>query len=136
MKKARLEGGDSEPINYEWVFRITKAKYQEQEGVPIVRIMGQLSSIDSVIYNDLEQGARNPEGIWGLLVQGKRPQIGGRNLNNREIYSYIEDCIIVKNHRLADVIKRHCLAIELMGDLEETVSATFRWEISNFLKIS
>ena len=54
-RKALLEGKDSEPISCEWMFRIAKAKWQEQEGVPIVRIMGQLSSSDRVIYNELEQ---------------------------------------------------------------------------------
>ena len=43
-----LDGKDFEMISYEWMFVISKAKYQEQEGVPIVRIMGQLSSIDRV----------------------------------------------------------------------------------------
>ena len=82
---------------------------------------------------------RNPECIWGSLVKKRNDhEASGRggDLTSREIYSYFGDCSIVKNRKLADVIKRHCLAIELMGDLEETVSATFRWEISNFLKIS
>ena len=104
---------------------ITKSKYQEQEGVPIVRIMGQLSSIDRAIYNELGRGVRNPEGNWGWLAT-KRNDLEALcgNLTNREIYSYIEGCIIVKNHKWADVIKRPCLTVDFMGDLEETVSDT------------
>ena len=44
-EKALLEGNDFEPISYEWMFRIMKSNYQEPEGVPIVRIMGQLVSL-------------------------------------------------------------------------------------------
>ena len=29
-EKAILEGNDSEPISYAWMFRISKAKYQEK----------------------------------------------------------------------------------------------------------
>ena len=31
-ENALLEGKDFEPISYEWMFRIAKSKYQEQEG--------------------------------------------------------------------------------------------------------
>ena len=31
-EKALVECKDSDPISYEWVFRISKAKYQEKEG--------------------------------------------------------------------------------------------------------
>ena len=67
--KAPLECKDCESISYEWTFRITKAKYPEQEGAPIVRIMGQSSSVGRAIYNELEQGVRNPEGILNWLVK-------------------------------------------------------------------
>ena len=69
-EKALLEGNDFEPISYEWVFMIFKAKYREQEGVPIVRIMCQLSAIGTAIYRELEPGVRNPEGVWGWLRGG------------------------------------------------------------------
>ena len=64
-----LDGKDFEMISYEWMFVISKAKYQEQEGVPIVRIMSQLSSIYRLSYSELEQWVRNPEGIWDSLVK-------------------------------------------------------------------
>ena len=66
-RKALLEGKGFGPISYELMFGIWKAKYHEQEGVPIVRLMSQLSAIDRVSYIELEQGARNPEGIWVCL---------------------------------------------------------------------
>ena len=53
---ALLEGKVTESISYEWLFRISQRKYQEQDEVPSVRIMDQLSSIGRVIYNELEQG--------------------------------------------------------------------------------
>ena len=99
--------------------------YQEQEGVPSVRIMGQFSPADRAIYNELEQAVRNPECTRDWLVK-KRLQSVGRGLTNREIYSYFGDCSIVKNQKLADVIKRHCLTIEIMGDSKAAVSDTLR----------
>ena len=45
-EKTLLDGNDSEPISYKWMFGMPKAKYQVEEGVPIVRIVSQLSSID------------------------------------------------------------------------------------------
>ena len=69
-ENALLGGNGLAPISYEWAFRILKGNYQEQEGAPIVRIKSQLSSIDRAIYIELEQGVRNPEGIWDFLVEG------------------------------------------------------------------
>ena len=85
--------------------------YPAQEAVPIVRIMGKLSSIGRVIYNESEQGVRNPEGIWVWLVKKKRPQsVGGvGGIANLEIYSYIRDYSIVKTSSwrmlLRDIVK-------------------------------
>ena len=74
-ENALLQGNDFEPISCEWMFRITKSKYQEQEGVPIVRIMGQLCSIDRAICNELGQGVRNPECIWRRLVKKRNERV-------------------------------------------------------------
>ena len=65
--KSLLEGNDSEPISYEWAFMIFKAEYKEQEGVPIVRIVGLLSAVGKAIYHELEDGMRNQEGVLGWL---------------------------------------------------------------------
>ena len=48
IEKGLLGGKDFETLSYEWAFGISKPNYQEQEGVPIIRIMGQLSPIDKV----------------------------------------------------------------------------------------
>ena len=45
-ENALLGCNDFGPISYEWVFGTSKANYQEQEGVPTVRIMSPMSSID------------------------------------------------------------------------------------------
>ena len=68
-ENALLGCKDFAPISYAWMFGISKATYQEKEGVAIVRIMSQLGAIDRVSYIELEQGIRNPEGIWGWLVK-------------------------------------------------------------------
>ena len=133
-EKALLEGNDSEPISYEWMFRITKDQYQEQEGAPIVRIMGQLGLIGRVIYHELEQGVRNTEGIWAWLVGKRNDFKASVGLTNREIYSYFAYCSIVKNHELAGVIKRHCRTIKFMCDLEEPLRDTPHAEPPNILK--
>ena len=44
---------------------IFKDKYQEQEGVPIVRTAAQLGAIENAICHELEPGVRNPEGSGG-----------------------------------------------------------------------
>ena len=38
-EKAILKGELYDPIGYEWMFKILRDKYREQEGTPIVRIM-------------------------------------------------------------------------------------------------
>ena len=63
-ENALLEGNYFEPIIYGRAVWILKSKYHGEEGVQIVRIMSQLSSIDRASYTELEQGARNTEGIW------------------------------------------------------------------------
>ena len=134
-ENALLGGNGLAPISYEWAFRILKGNYQEQEGAPIVRIKSQLSSIDRAIYIELEQGVRNPGGISDWLVEKRNGlKASGRDLTNREIYSSFGDCIIVKNQKLADVIRRHCLITDFIGDLEETVSDTFHVKFPNSRK--
>ena len=76
--KSLLEGKNFEPISYEWMFGISKAKYQEQEGLPIIRISGQLSSIGKVGNRELEQGARNPACVWGWIYVCVCVCVGGR----------------------------------------------------------
>ena len=103
---------------------ISRDMYQEPEGAPIGRIFGQLNGIVKVIYIELELGVRNPEGVrhpeggWGWLGRKRNDlRTMGRNLTNREIYMYFKDCSIVKSHKLDEAIRKHCLAIDFMGEL-------------------
>ena len=68
--------------------------------------MGQLGTIDKVIYHELEQGVRNPEGVWGWLRKERNDlNSSGRRVTNRAIYNYFEYFSIAKSHKLADVIR-------------------------------
>ena len=57
-------------------------------------------------------------------------------LTNREIYNYFEYFSIVKSHKLADVIRKHCLNVELVGGLGESVSDIPQGEFPNFLRMA
>ena len=57
----------------------------------------------------------------------------GRQLTNRSIYNYFKECIIVKSHKLAEIIRKHCVTVEFTGDLEESVSGIFCEKIPSFL---
>ena len=59
----------------------------------------------------------------------------GRRITNREIYNYFEYFSIVKSHNLAEVIRKQFLTVELMGDLEESVSDTSQGNFPNFLRM-
>ena len=45
-------------------------------------------------------------------------------LNNREIYNYIKECIALKSHKSEEIMRKHCLTVEVMGDLDGSVSDT------------
>ena len=47
------QGDVYEPVDYVWRFKISKSKYQEPVGSPIVRIVKQLSGIEGVIFREL-----------------------------------------------------------------------------------
>ena len=88
------------------MFRIFKDKCQAQEGAPIDRIMGQLGAIGKAIYLELEPGVRNPECSRGCLGQ-KRNDLkeSGMNPDNRGIYNYFKERIVVKSHKSAEIIR-------------------------------
>ena len=65
-------GGLYEPIDYVWMFRILRAKYQEPGGVPIFRITQQLSESKGIILRELGIGVRKPDGAWGRLGKKRR----------------------------------------------------------------
>ena len=76
-------------------------KYREPDGVPTVRIMGQLNGAGEIIYRELEPGVRNPEGVCGWLGKSRRDiKSPGRHLTNREVYNYLKDFRIVESHKL------------------------------------
>ena len=43
----------------------------------------------------------------------------GRRLTNREIYMYFKDRIVVKSHKLAEVITKHRLTSDCMAGLDD-----------------
>ena len=109
------------------MFKIFKANCQEQEGVPIVRIAGQLSAIGKAIYRELEPGVRDPECFWGWLGKKRNDlKSSGRRLTKREIYNCFKDRSVVKPHMSAEIIRKPCLTISFRGDLEESASDIFR----------
>ena len=61
-EKLLLQGEVLEPIGCEWMFGISKGKYKERPGESIVRLMAQVEDINQVIYKELEEDARDPEG--------------------------------------------------------------------------
>ena len=82
-EKALLECNDFEPFRYGWAFWVLKSKYQEKEGVPIVRIMSRLISLVRVSCSELEHWVRNPECIWGWLVRKRNGLKAAWELTNR-----------------------------------------------------
>ena len=70
------------------------------------------------------------------MVMGERNDLKefGRRLTNREIYNYIKERSVAKPHKLAGIIRKHCITIEFMDDLEESARGLFRGQFSSFLK--
>ena len=66
-EKSLLQGEVSEQIGCEWMFRILKGKYKERPGEAIMRLMAQLVDISQLVYQELEEGAQDPEGVRGWL---------------------------------------------------------------------
>ena len=63
-EKDMQNGVEFGPIEYEWLFGVFKARYQEPAGAPVTRITKQLSELETVIYSELGVRVRNPEGVW------------------------------------------------------------------------
>ena len=60
-----------EPIDYEWMFEVSKSMYQEQAGSPIARIAIQLGGLETIIYRELGVGA-NSGSCLGLGREEKK----------------------------------------------------------------
>ena len=52
-EEAAKKGDAYDPIDYAWMFKILRRKYQEPAGSPIVRIVRQLSEISGIIFLEL-----------------------------------------------------------------------------------
>ena len=109
------EGESYGKIGYEWMFRILKDKYKERPGEAIRRLTAQLESTNHVIYQELEDGVQDPEGVRGWLPK-KRVDLNnlGRDLASREIYDYFIKCKIVTDYRLSSVIRTRCAKVDFM----------------------
>ena len=106
---------------YAWMFRIFIDKYHEPEMAPIVRIMWKLGGIGKVIYHELEPWVRNPAGVWDWLGKIRNDlEALRRRVTYRGICNYFKECRLVKSHKMDEVIRKHCLTISFMGDLEES----------------
>ena len=104
-EKLLAEEESYEKIGYDWMFRILKDKYKEKPGESIKRLTSQLENANQVIYQELEEGVQDPEGVWCWLSK-KRDDLNnlGRNLTNREIYDCFTKCKIVTDYGLFNVI--------------------------------
>ena len=63
-EKATIQWGNYDPVSYAWAFKVLRGKFRGPEGVPIFRIMWNLSGIDKVKYRELEPGVCRPEVAW------------------------------------------------------------------------
>ena len=87
---------------------------REPGGAPIVRIAGGLNGMAKIIYRELGLGVRNPEGVWDWLGKKRSDlKVTSRNLTNREVYNYFKDYIVLKSHKLGDVVGPHFISLEL-----------------------
>ena len=102
------------------MFRILKEKYKGRPGEAIKRLTAQLEGINRVIFQELEEAVRDPEGVLGWLSE-KRDDLQslGRCLTNSEIYDYFTKCKTVSGSRFFSVIRSHCPTVDFAEDLEE-----------------
>ena len=69
------------------------------------------------------------------LVWGERDLRNlGISSNNRVIYFYFNRRIIATSHMLGGVIKKHCIALQLMGDTKEPDGDVPHGGVFDFLK--
>ena len=60
-------GVEFEPLEYECMFGVFNARYQEPGGAPVTRIDKQLNELETVIYREFGVAVRTPEGCRGWL---------------------------------------------------------------------
>ena len=89
--------------------------------------MGKLNGTGGIICRGLELWVRNPVDVWGWLGQKRNDlKVTGRHLTNREVYNYFKDCIVVKSHKIGEVVGGNCVSLEFMKDLAEPNSEVFQ----------
>ena len=87
------------------MFVLFKAKFEETDSQGIKILTLQLGGTNQVIYQELEEGNRDPEGAWDWLSK-KRGDLQSlwRNLTNREMFDYFTECEIVLDCEYVNVI--------------------------------
>ena len=61
------ENKEFDIIGFDWMFALLKAKFEETDSQGIKKLTLQLEEMIQVIYQELEEGNRDPEGAWGWL---------------------------------------------------------------------
>merc|ERR1712114_140483 len=109
-------------IGFGWMFTLSKEKFEETQAQGVIKLSAQLGEMNQVIYQELDEGIRDPEGSWGWLSKKRGDlQSLGRNLTNREMFGYFIKCKIVSGYPYFNVVRKHCLAVEFVSDLEGLV---------------
>ena len=88
-EEAIKNGGEYEHIGYEWMFEVLKSRYHEPDGRHVVRIIKQLSEMETLLIRELGVGVRNPEGACGWVGK-KRMELKSLRmfLTNRAMFNY------------------------------------------------
>ena len=134
-EKLMLENKEFEKIGFDWMFTLLKEKFEESQAQGIIKLSAQLGEMNQVIYQELGEGIRDPEGAWDWLSKKRGDlQSLGRNLTNREMFDYFTKCKIAMECEYVNVIKRHCFSIEFFGDLENQGRGNFQEKFAKQLR--
>ena len=108
-EKLMLGNKEFEKIGYGWMFTLSKEKFEETQAQGIIKLSAQLDEMNQAIYQELDEGIRDPEGVWDWLSK-KRDDLQslGRNLTNREMFDYFTKCKIAMECEYVNVIQRRC----------------------------
>ena len=104
-EKLMMENKEFEIIGFDWMFTLLKEKFEETQAQGVIKLIAQLGEMNQVIYQELDEGIRDPEGAWGWLSK-KRDDLQslGRNLTNREMFDYFTKCEIAMGREYVTVI--------------------------------
>ena len=126
-EKLMLGNKEFERIGFDWMFTLLKEKFEETQAQGIIKLSAQLGEMNQVVYQELDECIRDPEGVWDWLSK-KRDDLQslGRNLTNREMFDYFTKCKIAMECEYVNVIKRHCYSIDFLMTLRSKDGATSR----------